>query len=107
MSYISTVKIPGNIRASAKVHGVVKMRLEDGIFLLVYGTGRVDKPMTEESANQIVSASKDFKKKQEKWNSEEYIGKKKEEIRHIEHGKNQNKEKIVSANLRRILSKIR
>ncbi len=105
------MNIPAICFTNAKKNGLPVKAFQDKeakIVMLVYPNGKVDGPFSESDADDIIKASKDFKKKQESWskNHESRLI----EIRHKVHQFNQfndsrnaqTSKKIVSSILRSV-----
>lgn len=102
MSYTDNLKIPAIVLTNARKNGICKWKQDDGIVCLVYSNGSIKGPFSESDADEIISATKDFRKVQENWNSPEFKEKKISEIRHKIHQKNSVREIEIAKNLRKM-----
>lgn len=101
MSYTDNLKVPTIILTTARKNGVCKWRQDSGIVCLVYSNGSVKGPFIESEADEIISASKEFRKKQEQFQQNRVV-----KIRHNEHQRNLQLNSVVAKNCRKICSDI-
>lgn len=100
MSYTDSLKVPAIVLANAKKFGICKWKQDSGIVCLVYPNGLVNGPFLESDADEIISATKEFRKKQEQFRQNHV------RIRHNEHRKNAQLNHVVAKNCRKICSNI-
>jgi hypothetical protein len=101
MSYTDNLKVPTIVLTNARKNGVCKWRQDSGIVCLVYSNGTIQGPFSEKDADEIISATKDFRKKQEQFQQNRVMN-----IRHNEHKKNIELNQIVAKNCRNICANI-
>lgn len=101
MSYTDNLKVPTIIFTTARKNGICKWKQDSGIVCLVYSNGSVKGPFIESEADEIISASKEFRKKQEQFQQNRVV-----KIRHNEHQKNLQLNSVVAKNCRKICSDI-
>ncbi len=104
MSYTDNLKVPAIVLTNARKNGICKWTQDDGIFCLVYSSGSIKGPFSENDADEIISATKNFRKVQENWKRPEFKEKKISEIRHKIHQQNSVREIEIAKNLRKMNS---